>query len=141
MCGSILLIERLVMLKILILFAFLSSIPINAAPYNVSDAFCRDRLSKHNSNYENAKIYNYCILNANRLIREYEQEQARKRIEWNKRAAAQRRYNENQRKIQEQRERQRKLEALEKEKQYEAELYKKESDRKRIDALFENKFN
>ena len=128
-------------LKTLVLFVFLSSTPISASPYNVGDAFCRDKLSRYNSNYENAKIYNYCILNVNRLMREYEQEQARKRIEWNKRAAEQKRYNENRRKIQEQQENQRKLEALKIEKQREADLHKEESERKRIDALFENKFN
>lgn len=110
----------------------------HANPFNVQDAFCRDKLSKYNSNYTNAKIYNHCIMNADKLIMEYENEEIKRRIKWEK-----------ERKKQQERiareKRQEELEAKKREQQRKAEEYKKrleeEKKKKWIDNLFKTKFD
>lgn len=110
-------------------------------PYNEKDAFCRDKLSRHNSNYTNAKIYNHCMSNADRLIREYESERIRRQIEWERGEPERRR----QRELREKEQKQQEFEAKKREQQRKAEEYKKrlkeEERRKVIDNLFETKFN
>lgn len=125
---------QIILLMMLGLFASVS----HATPFNVKDAFCKDKLSKYNSNYTNAKIYNHCITNADKLIIEYENERIKRRIEWEK-----------ERKKQQERmareKRQKELEAKKREQQRKAEEYRKkleeEKKKKWIDNLFETKFN
>jgi len=112
-----------------------------AFPYNVRDAFCKDKLSRHNSNYTNANIYNHCMSNADRLIREYENERIRRKIEWEKGEPERRR----QREKMERERKQQELEAKRREQQRKAEEYKKkleeENEKRRIDNLFKTKFD
>lgn len=55
--------------------------PTKGTTYDIRHAFCLDQLRNYNSNYENAKIYNYCIQNADRLIREMENRRRRQQDE------------------------------------------------------------
>lgn len=106
----------------------------NAAPYNVKDAFCRDRLSAYYSNYDKAKFYNYCIDNADYLIKQYERKRLEERIKWEKgeperkRQAEEAAYRQRQRELKEERERQ-------------AEIRKKELEEKRLDNFYETMFD
>ena len=119
-------------ISIIIIFAF--SPACYAIPYNVKDAFCRDKLSKHNSNYTNAKIYNHCIKNADRLIKQYENEKVRREREWKKQSKEAKRRIEKQ-KLEEQKRKQQKK-AEERQRKIE-----EENEKKRIDNLFRTKFD
>lgn len=109
-------------------------------PYNERDAFCRDKLSRYNSNYTNAKIYNHCISNADRLIKEYEKEKARRRIEWERGEPERKR----QREQMEKERKQQQLQEAREQKKWEEEQYKKkleeQIEKQRINNLFETKF-
>lgn len=111
------------------------------SPYNEKDAFCRDKSYGYTSNYTRAKIYNNCMRNADALIYEYEQEQRRRRIEWQRGEPERKKQSE---KI-EREQKQQELEAKKREQQRKSEEYKKkleeENEKRRIDYLFKTKFN
>jgi len=107
---------------------------IKAAPYNVKDAFCRDRLSNYKSNYDNAKIYNHCMVNADYLIREYERKRLEERIKWEKGAPERKRQAEEAAYRQRQRE-------LEKQREQQEAIRRKELEEKRLDNFYEMMFD
>lgn len=47
--------------------------------YDVRNAFCTDKMSRFRTRYENAKIYESCMLNADFLIRQHEENRERVR--------------------------------------------------------------
>jgi hypothetical protein len=111
----------------------------NSFPYNIRDAFCRDKLSKYNSNYTNAKIYNSCMMNAVKLIEEYE----RKQMEWRLKLIEQRKRREveDNRRTYEQKKLEEKREKEAKEREYREKLERKQKT-EMYESLFERfKYN
>jgi len=77
-------------LSIYLAFFVVFLAPTKGTPYNIRHAFCLDQLRDYNSNYDNAKIYNFCIQNADRLIREMENRRRRQQEEWRRNESARR---------------------------------------------------
>ena len=82
-------------LSVFTAIALTFSLPSLAVPFSEKNAFCTDRLNIYLSNFDNQKIYNECMENADELIERYEnqlvsQQKARERrqIEWEQERAA-----------------------------------------------------